>query len=99
MSGGEVGVGVGRAAVVSVGDRSRLRHTVFENGTSQAWSGTQKVPGRHWQLVSVVVVQEAVWISSEERGGTRRDELVPGGECVCDTWSKIMRDSNPAKLK
>jgi len=32
MSAGEVGVGVGRAVVVSVGDRSRLRHFVFENG-------------------------------------------------------------------
>lgn len=35
--------------------------------TSQAWSGTQKVPGLHWHLVSVVVVQEAVSISSERQ--------------------------------
>lgn len=35
--------------------------------TSQAWSGTQKVPGLHRHLVSVVVVQEAVSISSERQ--------------------------------
>lgn len=28
--------------------------------TSQAWSGTQKVFGLHWHLVSAVVVQEAI---------------------------------------
>lgn len=37
--------------------------------TSQAWSGTQNVPGLHWHLVSEVVVQDAVSISS---GGRRQ---------------------------
>lgn len=34
--------------------------------TSQAWSGTQKVPGLHLHLVSAVLVQGAVSISSAE---------------------------------
>lgn len=32
MSGGEVGVGVGRAGEVLVGDGSRFRHSVLEKG-------------------------------------------------------------------
>lgn len=40
--------------------------------TSQAWSGTQKVPGLHWHLVSVVVVQGAVWVSSVDSQVVRK---------------------------
>lgn len=38
--------------------------------TSQAWSGTQNVPGLHSHLVSVVVVQGPVLISSVQRRRT-----------------------------
>lgn len=53
------------------GERERKKkqeatHLAQRLQTSQAWSGTQKVPGLHLHLVSAVVVQWAVSISSAE---------------------------------
>lgn len=51
--------------------------------TSQAWSGTQNVPSLHWHLVSDVVVQGAVSISSE--GGRKRGETFTDGSLYQST--------------
>lgn len=52
-------------------------HFAHRLQTSQAWSGTQKVPGRHWHLVSVVVVQGAVSISSERQWVHGKQRFIP----------------------
>lgn len=58
-----------------LGRESPGPHLAQRLQTSQAWSGTQKVPCRHWQLVSVVVVQEAVRISSAESQDVRGETV------------------------
>lgn len=48
-SGGEVGVGVGRAGEGLVGDGSRLRHSVLEKGVHFFTSSSPALHLEHWR--------------------------------------------------